>query len=148
MADLSDKAFLGKGLGQPLAIDSLSGATPASLIATDAQNRLQRVQFEDTVRLSIWIILSTSKGERVMRPDFGCSLSDLVFSPINASTFGRVADVVRDALIQFETRIFVRDVQVTAEGNGETLLIAIEYEVRATNNVFNLVYPFYLQGPV
>jgi uncharacterized protein len=146
MADLSNKAFLGKGLGRPLPIDKAGEGQAASLIASDPQGRIERATFEDSVRLSIWIILSTAKGERVMRPDFGCGLWELVFSPISSSTFGRVADVVREALLKFETRIYVRNVQVTPSGEGETLLISIEYEVRATNNVFNLVYPFYLQG--
>ncbi len=52
---------------------------------------------------------------------------------------------VREALLRFEPRIDVRDVNVSPGGNGEVLLISVDYEVRATNNVFNLVYPFYLE---
>jgi uncharacterized protein len=146
VAESSNRAFLGSGLGRPLPVDRLGGPVPASLIASNAEGGLERARFEDSVRLSIWIILSTAKGERVMRPDFGCDLHELVFSEISASTAGRVANVVRDALLRFETRINVRDIKVTTSGRGETLLISIEYEIRATNNVFNLVYPFYLQG--
>jgi phage baseplate assembly protein W len=146
MAELSNKAFLGKGLGRPLVIGVADEDRPASLVTVDAQGKLERARFEDAVRLSIWSILGTAKGERVMRPDFGCALHELVFSPVNAGTAGRVSSAVREALIKFETRIFVRDVQVTPSGAGVLLLVSIEYEVRATNNVFNLVYPFYLQG--
>ena len=146
MADLSDKAFLGRGLGKPLLIDPPGGSQPASLIAADSRGRIERASYEDSVRLSVWIILSTAKGERVMRPDFGCGLHDLVFSPMGPATVDRVIGAVREALLKFETRIYVREVQVAPSGEGSTLLISIEYEVRATNNVFNLVYPFYLQG--
>ena len=94
---------------------------------------------------SVWIILSTAKGERVMRPDFGCGIHELVFDTVTASTSGRVVSAVREALLRFEPRIDVRDVNVTPGGDGEVLLISVDYEVRATNNVFNLVYPFYLE---
>jgi uncharacterized protein len=58
---------------------------------------------------------------------------------------GRVAQAVREALLEFEPRIEVRDIQVQSQNGGEVLLISIDYAVRATNNVFNLVYPFYLE---
>jgi Bacteriophage baseplate protein W len=125
------KAFLGVGLGFPIQFDG-SGA-------------IVTAQYEESVRQSIWIILGTSKGERVMRPDFGCGIYDLMFEVNSASTSGKVAQEVREALLVHEPRIDVRDVQVEAPGNGEMLLINIEYQVRATNNVFNLVYPFYLE---
>jgi uncharacterized protein len=125
------KAFLGVGWSFPV--------KPA------ASGALTLARFEDSVHESIGIILGTAKGERVMRPDFGCGIYDLVFEVNSASTAGRVAQAVREALLLFEPRIDVRDVQVRPEDNGEVLLIAIEYAVRATNNVFNLVYPFYLE---
>ena len=126
------KAFLGVGVGFPIRFDSAGAITMA--------------EYEESVRQSIWIILGTSKGERAMRPDFGCGIYDLVFEVNSASTSGKVAQAVREALSVQEPRIDVRDVQVEAPpGAGETLLIHIEYQVRATNNVFNLVYPFYLE---
>jgi len=126
------KAFLGVGWGFPIEIDKSSGAVAIA-------------QYEESVRQSIWIILGTSKGERVMRPDFGCGIYDLVFEVNSAATSGKVVQAVRDALLMQEPRIDVRDVHVEPQDSGETLLIHIEYEVRATNNVFNLVYPFYLE---
>ena len=103
-------------------------------------------RYEDCVRQAIWIILGTAPGERAMRPDFGCGIHDLVFAVNNAGTAGRVASEVRRALILWEARIDVLDVRVsTKPEEPTTLLIAVEYRVRATNNVFNLVYPFYLE---
>ena len=125
------KAFLGVGVGFPFQFDA-SGAIPPA-------------QYEESVRQSVWIILGTAKGERVMRPDFGCGIYDLVFEVNSASTSGKVAQAVREALLINEPRIDVRNVQVDAQDGGEMLLIDVEYQVRATNNVFNLVYPFYLE---
>jgi uncharacterized protein len=99
---------------------------------------------EDNIRESIWIILATAPGERVMRPDFGCGLHNLVFALNNAATIGRVRKDIWDALVLWEPRIDVLDVDVEVKGRGEVLLINIHYRVRTTNNFFNLVYPFYL----
>ncbi|MCC2868275.1 MAG: GPW/gp25 family protein [Candidatus Accumulibacter phosphatis] len=124
------KPFLGVGWGFPLTLDELGFFNHA--------------EYEESVRQSIWIILGTAKGERVMRPDFGCGIYDLVFEINSASTAGRVTQAIRQALLLFEPRIDVLDIQVQAAEAGEVLLISIDYEVRATNNAFNLVYPFYL----
>jgi hypothetical protein len=99
---------------------------------------------EDNIRESIWIILATAPGERVMRPDFGCGLHNLVFALNSSATIGRVRKDIWDALVLWEPRIDVLDVDVEVKDRGEVLLINIHYRVRTTNNFFNLVYPFYL----
>ena len=80
-----------------------------------------------------------------MRPEFGCDIYDHVFSVHSASTTGRLSHAVQEALLHFEPRIDVLDVWVDSGQADNTLLLNIEYEVRATNNVFNMVYPFYLE---
>jgi phage baseplate assembly protein W len=132
MSDSVSRIFLGVGVAAP--------------VRAGAAGALEHAAFEESVRQSVWIILATAKGERVMRPDFGCGIHDLVFDPNTVSTAGRVATEVRDALLRFETRIDVREVQVEPGASGEVLLISIDYEVRATNNAFNLVFPFYLDA--
>jgi len=129
------KPFLGVGWSFPINLHT----------ARDNTVTIQLAEYEESVRQAIWIILGTAKGERAMRPEFGCGIYDLVFELNSASTAGRVAQAVRDALLEFEPRIDVRDIQVQSQNGGEVLLISIDYEVRATNNVFNLVYPFYLE---
>lgn len=102
-------------------------------------------EYEKDIKEAIWIILGTAKGERVMRPEFGCGIHDYVFEAINDSTLTLIADSVRDALIRWEHRIEVIDVGTSAERiHKGKLLISIDYEIRGTNNRFNLVYPFYL----
>lgn len=104
---------------------------------------------EATVHQSIWIILATAKGERVMRPEFGCDLSRLVFAPNTGATRALAAFEVREALLAWEPRIEVLDVVATAGGEyGEQLLIDVAFRVRSTDNRFNLVYPFYLDRAV
>lgn len=127
------KPFLGVGVGFPVGLD--------------ANGAIAIVRYEESVRQSIWLVLGTAKGERVMRPDFGCGIYDLVFEVQTPSTAGKVAQAVRDDLLLFEPRIDVLDIQVQAlsDEDGEKLSISIDYQVRATNNVFNLVYPFYLE---
>jgi phage baseplate assembly protein W len=126
------RPVLGSGLGFPVT----PGATGALALAADA----------DSVQQAIWIILGTARGERRMRPDFGCGIHDLVFETNNSATAGRVAREVRDALVRFEPRIDVVNVQVTSAQSGSALLIDIAYRIRATNTAANLVYPFYLHG--
>lgn len=126
--------FLGQGWAFPVTLDGRGGVAAVGL--------------EDAVRQAIWIVLSTAPGERVMRPDFGAGLADLVFAPNTPATHGLVTSAVRDALVDWEPRIDVLDVAVTADPAEPTrLLVEVDYAVRATNSRFNLVYPFYLQQP-
>ena len=125
------REFLGTGWSFPVKLDN--------------EGKFENAKYEEIVRQSIWTILGTAKGERVMRPDFGCGIYDLVFEVNDATTAGRITEAVREALLAFEPRIDVRDVQVSSEQQVEVMLISISYEVRATNNAFNLVYPFYLE---
>jgi hypothetical protein len=80
-----------------------------------------------------------------MRPDFGCALHELIFAPNSAATRGMAEHHVREALLRWEPRVEVLDVQAMASGEqDEALLLAINYRVRMTDSRFNLVYPFYL----
>src|ERR1700751_97427 len=110
------KPFLGVGWEYPIEADGVGSVALA--------------EYEESVRQSIWIILGTAKGERVMRPDFGCGIYDLVFQVNSASTAGKIAQAVREALLVQEPRIDVRNVQVAPQRSGDTLLIDIEYQVR------------------
>ncbi len=81
-----------------------------------------------------------------MRPDFGCGIHELIFEPINVATTGLIESSVQEALTRYESRIDLIDVNVLDdEANFGKLKISIDYRVRATNNEFNLVYPFYLK---
>ncbi|HEX7313598.1 MAG TPA: GPW/gp25 family protein [Pyrinomonadaceae bacterium] len=126
------KVFLGKGWQFPVALDD--------------KGALAVAEYEESVRQSIWVILGTAKGERVMRPDFGCGIYDMVFGVNSSTAASEAAEEVRDALVSFEPRIDVLGVEVSPGGDGEVLYVSIDYQIRSTNTVFNLVYPFYLEG--
>lgn len=96
---------------------------------------------------SIRVILGTQYGERVMRPRFGCNLKSLTFAPNNASTANLARYYVQEGLAQWEPRIEVAEVTVENDNLHGVLLINITYHLRTTQDVHNLVYPFYLERP-
>jgi phage baseplate assembly protein W len=100
---------------------------------------------EEDVREAVRIILETSPGERVMRPDFGAGLEALTFEPINTATLALASHRVEQALVLWEPRIDSITVDVTADPPSGRLMIEIRYRVRATNTFYNFVYPFYLR---
>jgi phage baseplate assembly protein W len=123
--------FLGVGWTSPVEINK--------------NGQIKTQKYEDSVRQSIIMILRTAKGERVMRPDFGCNIHERVFSPNNLGIIGKIVTDIREALIEWEPRIDVLDVDVVpGASQPNVIFIQINYQVRTTNNIFNLVYPFYL----
>lgn len=125
-----DSDFLGVGWTFPVKLD---------------KGKIQLACYEEAVRQSIRMILGTARGERLMRPDFGSSLHDLVFSTNSTMVIGQVISAVEESLIQWEPRIDVLDVTAIPDSEAPNrLIIDIHYLVRTTNNRFNLVYPFYL----
>lgn len=115
-------------------------------VKVDENKQIAMSRYEEDIKEAIRIILGTAKGERVMRPDFGCGIHELVFAPINTFTMSLVENTVREALITWEPRIELIKVEVSPEASKEgKLLVSIDYRVRATNVRFNLVYPFYLR---
>ena len=132
MAD-EKKDWLGRGWAYPVQIDQATGGVAVA-------------EYEADIRQSILIILETARGERVMRPDFGCGIHDLVFDVIDTAMLTRVENAVLESMTKYEARIEV--LSVTADpleaANGQ-LLIEFEYRVRRTNQIGNFVYPFYFR---
>jgi uncharacterized protein len=98
---------------------------------------------EDKIRESIWLVLMTGRGERIMRPRFGSGANDYVFAPNEPATRAGIAQQVRDALSRWEPRIELAGVTVEAPQEN-LLLIHVDYRVAANNQFYNLVYPFYI----
>jgi phage baseplate assembly protein W len=127
------KEFLGRGWKFPVAIDPVTGKIAMS-------------EYEEDIKEAIKIIFMTLKGERLMHLDFGCSVNDYVFETREVTVLSLMETQIRDALVTWEPRI--SDVQVRTQSDPEDwgkLLVNIDYKVRNTNNLFNLVYPFYLK---
>lgn len=126
------KSFLGRGWKFPVKVDTTTG-------------RIQLSEHEEDISESIKIILATSKGERIMRSDFGGGIHDFVFGLTDTTTLKMLEGTIRNAITLWEPRVDNVDVDVEIDShNPEKLLINIHYQVRSTNNLFNLVYPFYI----
>jgi len=125
------KDILGTGWAFPLRADGRGGVALS--------------RHETDIEESISIILSTAKGERRMRPNFGCDVHTLIFAPNNATTWGLAAHYVEEALGWWEPRIEVTEVNPQSDPQDTSrLLINIKYRIKATNDARNLIYPFYL----
>jgi uncharacterized protein len=124
--------FLGKGWRNPIGL---------------ADGAVAYVESEESIRESILIILGTARGERVMRPEFGCALNELVFAPNSTTTAALAKFYVKEALTKWEPRIHLLEVDAAPDPDEAGCLnIEISYQVKTTNSKDNLVYPFYLEG--
>jgi len=123
--------LIGQGWKFPIKINAKGGLDYSS-----GANRIQD---------AIWIVLSTSLGERLMRPDFGAGANDYVFQPNSAVVQTQLSNVVREALVKWEPRIELVDVRAATGDQESLVLVSIDYRLRTTNEIFNLVYPLYLQ---
>lgn len=110
------------------------------------RERISLAGDEENIRQSIYIILNTAPGERVMRPRFGCQIHDLLFAPANEDTAATAERYVTEAINRWEPRITLRGVRVTPmPGDIGALSIEIDYETKDRHDVRSMVYPFYLQ---
>lgn len=144
------KAWLGRGWAFPVNIDPITGG-------------IAMAEYEADIRQAILIILHTARGERLMRPDFGCGIHDLVFDVVNVAMLTRVETEVREAMTRYEARIEVLNVRAAPQATPDgkllsenvrpdprattegKLLIELEYRIRRTNQIGNLVFPFYFR---
>ncbi|ACE84848.1 GPW/gp25 family protein [Cellvibrio japonicus] len=127
---MSDKSFLGTGWSFPPRF------TSKGLVTVGA---------EADIHESLLILLSTRPGERVMQPNYGCGLKAHVFDSLNESSYATIRDLIEQAVLFFEPRIILERIEIDDSDYMQgRLLIDIYYRVRATNNRYNLVYPFYI----
>ena len=128
--DEQEQDYLGKGLAFPLQLSVQGGL----LFSSEAQK----------VKESIWIILRTSLGERVYRPDFGSRLSELVFEPLNSTTLIQIRMYVLEALEVWEPRIEIDRVEADPDPVRGRVDIKIDYRLKDYPDLYSFVYPFYL----
>jgi len=127
-----NRPFIGRGWGFPIHIGPRGG--------------LQLTTEEDEIAQSIFIILRTMPGERVLRPTFGCGLYELLFASMNTETLALARRYVEEALAMWEPRIVITNILVE-QGEDEQdgcLFITLQYEIKTTRDRRSLVYPFYL----
>jgi phage baseplate assembly protein W len=126
------KSFLGTGWSFPPTFDK-------------GIHALKMVSDEEDIAQSLFIILSTTPGERVMNPEFGCNLSQIVFKALDETTRQEIISLVREAVLNYEPRISLEQVEVIYENPLEGLVhVVLHYRIRTINVRTNIVYPFYL----
>ncbi len=132
----TNKAYLGTGWSFPPNFDKDS-------------NTITMVSAEKDIEQSLEILLSTSLGERVMQPDYGCNLKDYQFESMDNSLIGFLKDLVERAILFYEPRIKLEKVDITEAESFELiqgiLRITVHYEIEGTNTRYNYVYDFYLR---
>jgi uncharacterized protein len=126
------KAFLGRGWAFPPSFDAATG-------------ELLMVQYETDIWQSLQILFSTSLGERVLLPEYGCNPEDYVFTPLNVSFITYLEDLIKKGIALFEPRIRLEKLVIVPSSLEGKLEIQLTYVVRSTNSRFNRVYPFYKQ---
>jgi uncharacterized protein len=120
---------LGRGIAFPFGVDE--------------RGRIALAADETDVAQAIGLVVATAPGERPMRPEFGCAVHELVFEVLDAQTLRRVEEAVRLALDRWEPRIDVESIAFDTS-DAAVLRIVVDYRLRATNDLRNLVYPFYM----
>ena len=124
--------FLGTGFSFPVMPDSATG-------------RFMSSSFEEDIKEAIYIILMTKKGERLMRPDFGCGIHDFAFATLDYTNVSQMEKSIKEALIKWEPRIRDISVEVSQDTPEDgKAFISISYVVRSTDNPYNLVFPFFI----
>jgi phage baseplate assembly protein W len=135
MDNSSFNSILGTGWAFPPEFDRNAGS-------------VEMVSGEDDINQSLNILLSTSLGERVMQPRYGCNLHDFLFEPLNASVIGFIKDLVTTSILFYEPRIIAEKIEVTAADSFDIIegrfMIQVDYTIPGTNSRFNYVYDYYL----
>jgi len=129
--NIENANMLGSGWSFPFQIDGRGGVSLS--------------KYEYDIEESIRIVIGTAKGERRMRPNFGCDIHTLIFAPNNPTTWGLASHYVQDALGWWEPRIEVLEIDTRPDPQDTSiLLVNIRYLIRETNDPRNIVFPFYL----
>ena len=130
------KSFLGRGWSFPPAFGR--GGADVEMVS-DAED----------VHQSLQILLSTQPSERLMREDYGCDLTSVMFEEADQALINRLSSLISDAILNYEPRVELEKLNI-AESQTEPglLMVSIDYSIKGTNSRFNMVYPFYLKEAV
>ena len=131
-SDTPHTSFLGTGWSFPPHFDRETGA-------------VRMTSDEEDIRASLIILLGTAAGERFLNPEYGIDMHALLFESLSTTMQTYLKDRVKTAILIHEPRINLMSLELdtSAQYDGRVSII-VEYEVRATNSRYNLVYPFYL----
>ena len=116
---------------------------PPQFSKTEKTSKL--ISNEEDIKNSLVVLLATRVGERIMQPKYGCNLDVLLFEPIDTTLKTYIKDLVYTAIYYYEPRVKPDDVILSTLDESGSILIEVQYTIRATNTRHNLVYPFYLE---
>ena len=126
------KSFLGTGWSFPPRFDS-------------SDSSIQMVSDEEDIRESLFLLLSTTPGERITNPEYGCDLRQFIFKPIDSTTIFLMKEVISHAVLMHEPRIVLDEIQVDVPDPREGLVfVKLLYTITKVNVRTNMVYPFYI----
>jgi phage baseplate assembly protein W len=129
------------------AADNLDVIDEPAGLSISPTGGVEMVNEQASVRQSILLLLSTIPGERVMRPDYGCELHRLVFSPNDNTTSGLAIHYVRQALDRWEPRAQVTHLDAGRHPEyPDRLEISLEYRLRRTQITEELTFSIDLSG--
>lgn len=130
--DKNAEAFLGRGWSFPPEFNEETGDVAMTVENADIENSLR-------------ILFSTAAGERFLVPTFGLDLHEMQFEPMSTTMRTFLQDRIKIGILVFEARIVVHEIAVQSPTTPDgTLLVSLDYSIRATNSRYNLVLPFYL----
>lgn len=130
-----NKSFLGRGWSFPPKFSR-------------SLRSVEMLEYEADIASSLEVLLGTMRGERVMLPQYGCNLDELVFENLDTRMKTLMADKIESAILYHEPRIELEKVELDDSRELEgVVLIEVIYRVKTTNSRFNFVYPYYkLEG--
>ena len=105
---------------------------------------VQMTEKVEDIEKSLHILLTTSLGERIMQPRYGCDMNDLLFESLDTGTKTIIIDRIQTAILFFEPRIKATKIELNTQNDLEgEILVEIEYIIPSTNSRYNFVFPFY-----
>jgi uncharacterized protein len=105
---------------------------------------VQMTEKVEDIEKSLHILLTTSLGERIMQPRYGCDMNDLLFESLDTGTKTIIIDRIQTAILFFEPRIKATKIELNTQNELEgEILVEIEYIIPSTNSRYNFVFPFY-----
>jgi phage baseplate assembly protein W len=129
-----NRTFLGRGWSFPPTFNRSHRSRPG----------VEMLEQEADIASSLEVLLSTSQGERMMLPQYGCNLQELVFESLDTRMKTLMADKIESAILYHEPRIELENVRLEESRELEgVVLIEVVYRVKSTNSRFNFVFPYY-----
>ena len=127
----SSRAFLGKGWSFPPNFDNVD-------------NIVEMTEAELNIKENLFVLLSTTIGERVMQPEYGSSVNKLIFEPIDTTFSTYITEQIKNAILYFEPRITLDDIEYLHDDFNGKVDLKLNFTINGTNTRSNIVYPFYI----